>query len=493
MLRGLYYPDSPYEFSVLPAEILGQVYEQFLGKVIRLTAGHQAKIEDKPEVKKAGGVYYTPAYIVDYIVANTVGKLVDGKTPKDVAKLRVLDPACGSGSFLVGALQFLLDWHRDYYVEHGTSKKREIYEGPGGQWFLTAAKKKEILLNNIHGVDIDSQAVEVTKLSLLLKVLENENRETLERQLRSSRERALPDLGNNIKCGNSLIGPDFYDNKQLSLLDEEEQYRINAFDWKAEFPEIFKGRNPGFDAVIGNPPYVLLQDEFRDDSQLSYFKLRYSCATYKLDTYHLFMERAIRLAKRAGWASMITPANFLANNYLSVLRRFLLVETDIDHILIVDGGVFHGISVDNAVWLVRCGTKNTADVRIVHAKPERASLSATHEYNLAKDSVLADKHVLFTGTGGKDASTLWDRCVDGSSLLGELAHVNFGKQLRNRQIYEDDQLKEGRASPAGTGRATRVATSRDTTLHGATWHAWTTASHSVEAVGIVTSKTAETS
>ena len=98
MLRGLYYPDSPYEFSVLPAEILGQVYEQFLGKVIRLTPGHQAKIEDKPEVKKAGGVYYTPAYIVDYIVANTVGKLVEGRAPKEVAKLRVLDPACGSGS-----------------------------------------------------------------------------------------------------------------------------------------------------------------------------------------------------------------------------------------------------------------------------------------------------------------------------------------------------------------------------------------------------------
>ena len=84
---GLYYPDSPYEFSVLPADILGQVYEQFLGKVIRLTAGHRAKVEDKPEVKKAGGVYYTPTYIVDYIVKNTVGKLLEGKTPKQAAKL----------------------------------------------------------------------------------------------------------------------------------------------------------------------------------------------------------------------------------------------------------------------------------------------------------------------------------------------------------------------------------------------------------------------
>ena len=122
ILRNLYYPDSPYEFSVLPADILGQVYEQFLGKVIRLTAGHQAKVEYKPEVRKAGGVYYTPTYIVDYIVRQTVGHLVAGKkiSPRSPFKLRVLDPACGSGSFLLGAYQFLLDWHL-----------RAVWFGPG--------------------------------------------------------------------------------------------------------------------------------------------------------------------------------------------------------------------------------------------------------------------------------------------------------------------------------------------------------------------------
>jgi len=103
IFAGLYYPDCPYEFSILPPEILGNVYEQFLGKVIRLTKGHQARVEEKPEVRKAGGVYYTPGYIVDYIVANTVGRLCEGKTPKQLARLKILDPACGSGSFLLGA------------------------------------------------------------------------------------------------------------------------------------------------------------------------------------------------------------------------------------------------------------------------------------------------------------------------------------------------------------------------------------------------------
>ena len=125
IFKNLYYPESPYEFSVLGADILGHVYEQFLGKVIRLTEGHRAKVEEKPEVRKAGGVYYTPTYIVDYIVKNTVGKLCEGKTPRQISSLRILDPACGSGSFLLGAYQYLLDYHRDWYQKDGSAKTHQ--------------------------------------------------------------------------------------------------------------------------------------------------------------------------------------------------------------------------------------------------------------------------------------------------------------------------------------------------------------------------------
>jgi hypothetical protein len=172
ILRGLYYPDSPYEFSVLPVEVLGNVYEQFLGKVITVGADRKVEVEEKPEVRKAGGVYYTPAYIVEYIVKHTVGKLLEGKTPKEAAKLCILDPACGSGSFLIGAYQYLLDWYRNYYVTAGPQKhKKELYQGPADDWKLTSSERKRILLNNIYGVDIDAQAVEVTKLSLSLKLI----------------------------------------------------------------------------------------------------------------------------------------------------------------------------------------------------------------------------------------------------------------------------------------------------------------------------------
>jgi len=188
-----------------------------------------------------------------------------------------------SGSFLIGAYQYLLDWHRDRYIEEGVEKHRkELYQGAGGQWFLTTQEKKRILLNSIYGVDIDTQAVEVTKLSLLLKVLEGETNQSLISQLRLFHERALPDLDSNIKCGNSLIGTDFYDIVQMSFFDEEERYRINVFDWNTEFLEIMK--SGGFDAVIGNPPYIRMES-FKELKV--YLKANYVCHDERSDIHLL--------------------------------------------------------------------------------------------------------------------------------------------------------------------------------------------------------------
>ena len=313
IFQNLYYPDSPYEFSVLSADILGHVYEQFLGKVIRLTEGHHAKVEEKPEVRKAGGVYYTPTYIVDYIVkkqrqncgaapvAAERWKKRPAWSPNRVnatTNIKSILDACGSGSFLLGAYQYLLNYHRDWYQKDGSKKHtKEIYQGYGGQWNLTTQEKKRILLNNIYGVDIDPQAVEVTKLSLLLKVLEGENQDTLERQMKLFKERALPDLVRNIKCGNSLIGPDFYQGKQMNLLEPDEMYRINPFDWEKEFPEIMK--RGGFDAVISNPPYIRIQmmKEWAP-IEVEVYKQNYTAASKgNYDIYVVFVERGLGSAE----------------------------------------------------------------------------------------------------------------------------------------------------------------------------------------------------
>jgi len=299
-------------------------------------------VEDKPEVKKAGGVYYTPTYIVDYIVKHTVGRLLEGLTPKQAASLRILDPACGSGSFLIGAYQYLLDWHLTAYAERPEKHRKELVQGRGGGWQLATAEKKRILQASIYGVDIDAQAVETTKLSLLLKVLEGETAATIESQLSFLHERALPDLAANIKCGNSLIGSDFYDDYQLGLtgLDEEERARINVFDWEAEFPLILGSAVPeelrGFDAVIGNPPYIRI-NRLVDcyPREVRFIQSTYASAAFgKVDIYVAFLERGLALLSGRGRMGFIVPNKFVQSEYGRGIRQILshagALETLID-------------------------------------------------------------------------------------------------------------------------------------------------------------------
>lgn len=326
IVGGLYYPDCPYEFSVIGADILGAVYEQFLGKTIRLTAGHRAKVEEKPEVRKAGGVYYTPTYIVDYIVKHTVGELLEeAGTPERALELRILDPACGSGSFLLGAYQYLLDWHLRYYVAHDPEKRAKernarVVPSPTGDWRLSLAARKEILTRCIYGVDLDRQAVEVAKLNLLLKCMEGETEQTVGAQLRLFHERVLPNIDANIKCGNSLIGPDYWEGRQGSMFDEDEARRVNPFDWESGFPEVMK--RGGFDAVIGNPPYVRIQTlREMSPTQPDYFRRRFRTARGSYDLYAVFIERGIGLMRARGRLGFIVPNKLLTTDYGAPLRR----------------------------------------------------------------------------------------------------------------------------------------------------------------------------
>jgi hypothetical protein len=474
ILQSLYFAHgSPYQFGVMPVEILGTVYERFLGKVIRLTAGHQAKVEEKPEVRKAGGVYYTPSYIVDYIVKQTVGRRIDGRSPMQLAGLRngkqpfrVLDMACGSGSFLLGAYRCLLDYCLQWYIDHNPEKyKKAVYKDPrDGHWRLTIGEKKRILSTHIFGVDIDAQAVEVTKLSLLLKVLEGETDQTVSEQQRLFRDRALPNLSDNIKCGNSLIGPDYFTGKLIP--DPEELKRVNPFDWKQGFPDAMKAG--GFDCIIGNPPYVLLQDANRDSDQLDYFRANYQAASYKLDTYHLFMERAVQLTREGGKCSMITPANLLTNNHLDKLRRYLIHNSQVEHILVIDGGVFEKVSVDNAIFVLTKAVSGTRAFQIIYARTSDCVLTVKERVTIRADKVQADPFALFTGGSGRALTQLWQRLDKGNTPLGEIAKVNFGKQLRDRTVYTRDVIEV--ASSGSVPRSYKPCYGgKDITRYGLAW------------------------
>jgi predicted type IV restriction endonuclease/tRNA1(Val) A37 N6-methylase TrmN6 len=323
----LYYPKCPYEFTVIGTEILGNVYEQFLGKVIRLTASNNAKIEEKPEIKKAGGVFYTPQYIVSYIIGNTVGKKIKNKSPKEIEKIRIIDPACGSGTFLLGAYSYLLDYHLQYYLKNNPQKhKKDIFQVRENQWLLTSERKKKILLNNIYGIDIDPQAVEVTKLSLLLKVLEHETKESVNQQTKLIQERVLPNLSENIKCGNSLIGSEFYREVQTTIDNIEKTRRINIFDWNDSvngFGTVMKEGK--FDVIIGNPPYIQIQKlkQFYPE-ETDFYQRSYETAKAKnVDIYIPFIEKSLKLLKKDGLLGFICPNRFFNSDYGKNLRDYI--------------------------------------------------------------------------------------------------------------------------------------------------------------------------
>ena len=420
IIWDLYYPNSPYQFDVIPADILGQVYEQFLGKVIRLTAGHHAKVEEKPEVKKAGGVYYTPTYIVDYIVENTVVKLCEGKNPEEMKKLKILDPACGSGSFLIVAYKRLMDKHLEWYMANNPKKyKDEIFQNHKGAWQLTLQEKKKILLSSIHGVDIDSQAVEVTKLNLLLKALEGESRESIDNVQKWFREPALPDLGSNIKCGNSLIDFDIIDHLQ-DLSDDErdaELARINPFNWQEEFSGIMKGG--GFDAVVGNPPYIRIQTmkEWAPIEVEHYKKIYQSASKGNYDIYVVFIEKGLSILNPTGKLGFIQPHKFFNAKYGEAIREVISNGKHLFEVVhFSDQQVFENATTYTCLmFLEKGGTENLHFVKVDDLNAWRLSGKCT-EGMIPASSIGASEWNFTVG----DGAVLFEKLSKMPVKLGQL-------------------------------------------------------------------------
>ena len=443
IINGLYYPECPYEFSILPVEILGNIYEQFLGKIItfrniggrvssdRTNTRHTAIIEEKPEVKKAGGVYYTPQYIVRYIVENTLGVKIKGESPDAVAKLKVVDPACGSGSFLVEAYQQLLNYHLDYYSSEKERKQALknslIYETGKNVYKLTIEEKQRILLNNIYGVDIDGQAVEVTKLSLYLKLLENEGRETQGQLFKFSDIKLLPSLDSNIKCGNSLVSSDYYHEKDLSLFDDEAMRKINTFDWDKEFPEVFA--QGGFDCVIGNPPYVNISvfPELHTYLQTTYSVIH----TGYNDLMYYFMYRGIEFLKEDGLYGIITSNYFLGNEYAKKLRVFL--SDKITKIVNFKNAKIFSANVHTALIFAEKHTTNDIDIFTYSSDkaPDSVIIENDYSYITMKRNTLGEVWVL---ADSKEQHII-DKMKEGSILLGDIAIIEKGPGTGKNDVF----------------------------------------------------------
>jgi hypothetical protein len=316
--ENLSHTRSPYDFNLIPIHILGSIYERFLGKTIVVDAGG-ATVVEKPEVRKAGGVYYTPEYIVRYIVEQTVGRLIAGKTPEEIRPLRFADISCGSGSFLLGVFDLLLSYHAGYYNRNKRTRAEGLKAGctetDEGTLRLSLLQKRTILLNNIYGVDVDAQAVEVAQLSLYLKLLEAETTLTTRTHQLAFREALLPSLGRNIVSGNSLVD---FDILSGHLFEPEAERKLNPMNFAQEFPAVM--RDGGFDAIVGNPPYV--RQELLGNIK-PYLQTHYRTYHGVADLYVYFFERDLMLLKKKGILGIIVANKWLRTNYGEPLRRWM--------------------------------------------------------------------------------------------------------------------------------------------------------------------------
>ena len=431
----LYYPSCPYAWVALPVEVLGNIYEKFLGSEINfknVKNGHTVTVEEKPEIKKAGGVFYTPTYIVKYIVEQTIGKKLADCTPENASSITICDPACGSGSFLVGAFKYLLNWYLDKYTKNKTEENKNLKTGKlisvKNGIELSIQEKKKILTTHIYGVDIDAQAVEVTKLSLYLQMLEGEGKQ--ENSLfRESDMHVLPYLGDNIKCGNSLIGSDFYASQDLSLFEEEAMYKVNAFDWEKEFSQIFK--NGGFDCVIGNPPYVNINTmpEYHE-----YFSKKYSeIHTGYNDLMYYFLYRGINLLNKTGIYGVITSNYFLGNEYAKKLRLFL--NSKVTSIInFKNAQIFSEASVHTTLLFAK--NENTEnEIKIFtyreNKSPQEVILNESYDFSTLTKNELSDTWLI----ADKSSTSIINKINTNSVFLGDIAEIVKGAETGKNGIF----------------------------------------------------------
>lgn len=295
IITDLYYPNSPYDFTVISSNILGEIYEVFISETL-IVKNNEVILQAKKENFNRA-IVTTPYDVVKFMVSKSLESVTDKKNPDEIKKLRIADIACGSGIFLTEVLDYLINYCQDWYEKN--KKYDNLEETYTNTYKLTYKEKKEILINCLYGVDIDYQAVEVAKFSLLLKVLENETEETV-----INEKPVLPSLDSNIINGNSLI-----DLEMIEDATTDELINIKPFS----FDDINDGNK--FDLIIGNPPYVKTEDiiKLQNKKEVQAYKSKYYVAYKQFDKYFLFIQKATELVKDDGAVCYIVPNKFINN------------------------------------------------------------------------------------------------------------------------------------------------------------------------------------
>jgi len=544
---------SQYQQVAVDPEMLGRIFENLL-------ASQNEETEKLANQRKAFGAFYTPREIVDYMVNESIkaylqtqweqhiieektrqlnnpepiGDIFGNKKPQQLAieikryelkaedktriekaidplfapnpdagqlkreeknlllrfleQIKILDPACGSGAFPMGILHKLVELHETL----GTVKSS--YE-----------LKKDILSQNIYGVDIMPMAIEIARLRAWLSLVLEENYNSKD-PVHNFGVKPLPNLDFKFVCANSLIdnGYDAFLRKldlsngipKLLRLDDEIQKLENIKDQyfdtsgnqqlrddlrnefnntkeyiKSEFQSLRKswaledffnkiddwnpfddshastffsptwmfGIDKGFDVVIGNPPYVLLQEKVKNEIELEYFKKNFESASYKVDLYHLFLEKGVNLLKEKSSLCFITPSNYLSNNYNKPLRSFLVKRTTPKAIINITESVFEA-SVDTTISLLIKEGNIESMVNFYKGNYDEKGLSISYIFSKKRKDVIEDVYSLLIPAENQETDSLLSKIEKSEHKLGKIAKVNFGMQLRDREEYPNDVL-----------------------------------------------------
>jgi type II restriction/modification system DNA methylase subunit YeeA len=403
-----------YDFSLIESDVLGNIYEQYLGNILKSTP-KRAKLEGSKAHRKEQGIYYTPSYIVDYMVKHTVGEYIKTHSPEEIRNVKILDPSCGSGSFLIKAYKELENYWNEYYSKNKTlpksarTIKQSKFESESQESELEFySTKTEILKNNIFGVDLDPKAVEIAQLNLLLQI--------------SERKQRLPLLQSNIKVGNSLI-----DDTTISA--------DNAFKWEVEFPEIMK--NGGFDIVIGNPPYF----NIKSDDILRNAKNFKILSNGVVNSAALFIKKGIDLLTRNGYIGLIIPKSFAYVDSWKPIRRTIYEDTQL--LTAVDVSMaFTDVLLEQVIIIMRKQKQKPSDKVFLVSNLNTSNTSIT-EINYGE--IIKNNTINFISNYIEKA--IYDKMNTGSVLLGDISDIFAGlgvQKLISKGNTEGERIISGK-------------------------------------------------
>ena len=407
-----------YDFRAIPADVLGNIYENYLGHILSQSEKGVIIAKDAKK-RKEQGIYYTPSFIVDYIVENALKPVLDKcNSVGDLKKIKVLDPACGSGSFLIKALEVI----NEKYIELGA---------PANEF-----TKLLVLTENIYGVDLDDQAIEIARLNLLISALDTKMK--------------LPSLSDNIKNGNSLIsGTD----EELEKYFGKNYRDKKPFNWEEQFPEVFK--QGGFDVIVGNPPWVFTREGDFSESEKQYFgafieelgliqaEKGRNIQSGKLNLYSLFILKATVLLKDKGTLGFVTPNNILRATNFDLVRKYILDKTRILEIDDLGEGIFQGVTASSIILFLQKEVKNKLNSIKIISNILDLNNKKFSEQQILQEQFLNNSSFTFNILSSSNLNILSKKIVESSTSLGNICrYISPGIDGDKDKYVSDTKINE---------------------------------------------------